>query len=220
MVAVWALPIGTSSESDTYHTRPAQSPVVDTIASPVIECSATVIPLTVSSKPGQPQVTDEGEVDDSGSSESEIVKTADLEEATPVAPPKYVELSDAQIRDFAALIWLEARGETDWVQKAVGAVVLNRMTLWDKSFEEVVYAPNQFTPAKYISSTTPDQKQLDIVHDLINNGLPEDFPEYVCYFRASYYHDWSGCNAFLSGGNTYFSYTDIDYSLWQEKQDR
>lgn len=125
----------------------------------------------------------------------------------------YYYMTDEDIRDFAALVFLEAGAEPEEVKYAVASVILNRMTLWDMSFSEVAYQKNQFSPAYLIDSTEARDAEINIVKDILKNGPTID--KYVCYFRASYYHDWSGMNDYgYFGGDTYFSYSDIDYDRY------
>ena len=114
-----------------------------------------------------------------------------------------VTLTDAQKRDLAALVWLEGRGEPLECQYAIASVVINRMMRSNASFEAVVYAKNQFTPACYISSTTPSQTQIDVVNDICANGLT--IPRHVLYFRSSYFFNWSTLVNYKKIGNTCFS---------------
>lgn len=123
----------------------------------------------------------------------------------------YYYMTDDDIRDFAALVFLEAGAEPKEVKYAVASVILNRMTLWGMSFSEVAYQKNQFSPASLIDSTEARDVEINIVKEILKNGPTID--KYVCYFRASYYHDWDGMNDYgYFGGNTYFSYSDIDYN--------
>lgn len=122
----------------------------------------------------------------------------------------YVELTDDEINMLATLIYLEGNTESVECQKAICSVVINRMLLWDMTVEEVIYQKNQFTPARLIQYYEPTQVQLDVVNEIITEGV--SIPEYVCYFRADYYHNWSGMNEYDYFDHTYFSYSDVDYS--------
>lgn len=122
-------------------------------------------------------------------------------------------LTDDEVYMLAALLYLEGRGESIECQEAICSVVLNRMSLWEMSLYDVIYQANpdpQFSTAYLVSSTVPEQEQIDVVNSVISNGV--SIPEYVCYFRASYYHDWYGMNDYTDLDNTYFSYSDIDYA--------
>lgn len=125
----------------------------------------------------------------------------------------YFYLSDEDIRDFAALLFLEAGAAPEEVKYAVASVILNRMTLWNMSFNEVAYQKNQFSPASLINSTEARDVEINIVKDILKNGPTID--KYVCYFRAGHYHKWKGMNNYnYFGGNVYFSYSDIDYDRY------
>lgn len=113
------------------------------------------------------------------------------------------ELTDEEKRDMAALVYLEAGGENYECQKGVASVILNRMIRYNLSLNEVMYAPNAFSPAAYITSTTPSQSCIDVVNDVLQNGSM--FPLEVCAFRADYYHDFG--TPYMNIGPVYFSTT-------------
>lgn len=147
----------------------------------------------------------------------EIVIPVKNEEYKPVPSDNnvanYYYMTDDDINDFASLLFLEAGAEPEEVKYAVASVILNRMTLWDMSFSEVAYQKNQFSPAYLIDDTTPRIEEINIVKDVLKSGPTID--KYVCYFRASYYHDWDDMNDYgYFGGNTYFSYSKIDYDRY------
>ena len=125
----------------------------------------------------------------------------------------YIELTDDEKWQLACLIYLEARGESEECQYAVGSVVLNRLTEYDKytCIEDVIYAKHQFTPAKLIPETTPYQLQLDIVDELCKHG--PTIPKSVTYFRAGYYHNFDECIEYNYFSNTYFSH---DRALYEK----
>lgn len=132
-------------------------------------------------------------------------------------PIQCIELTDDEIYMLATLVYLEGRGESLECQKSIASVVINRMNLWDMTLEEVIYQKNQFSPAYLIESSAPDDTQIGLVHELMITGV--SIPEYVCYFRAGYYHDGEGMNDYTCFDRTYFSYSDRDYDLWQESAD-
>lgn len=116
----------------------------------------------------------------------------------------YIELSDAEINELATLVYLEAGGESFECQKAVASVVINRMTTGNETLKDVIYAKNQFSPARLISVSKPSDSTLDAVKFVIEHG--PTIPEYVTYFRAIYYHKWAGQVPYSCIDNTYFSY--------------
>lgn len=139
----------------------------------------------------------------------------------------YIQLTDSEKYQLAALIYREARGESYECQLACVSVVINRFTCGQKgyegagkynSIEDVIYAPSQFSPAHLIPSTTPTQTQIDAVEYVCQNG--PTIPEYVCYFRASYYHNWGPKYAnYTYIDETYFSYKVTVYESWLANQD-
>lgn len=138
--------------------------------------------------------------------ESEYIVEIVPEDAEAEKP--YIELDEETIRDFAALVYLESGSTSRECQAAVASVILNRMTTRNSTFYDIAYAPNQFTPAARIKSTTPSEMSMEVVKDVVQNGPSID--EYVCYFRASYYFDWGDryCN-YINIDNVYFSYDSM-----------
>lgn len=125
----------------------------------------------------------------------------------------YVNLTKDEKHQLACLLYLEGRGESLECQYAICSVVINRFTTGDyDSILDVIYAKNQFQPARFISSTTPTKTQTDIVEEVCKEG--PTIPEYVTYFRASYYHNWSGLVDYKAIDNTYFSYSTKLYNKY------
>ena len=110
-----------------------------------------------------------------------------------------LSFSKSQIRDLATLVYLEAGSESLQCQKAVVSVVLNRMTTRNQTFEQVVYAKNQFTPSGLIRYRKPSKTSYKATKYVLKHG--PTIPEYVTYFRADYYFNW---------GNRYKQYKNID----------
>ena len=113
-------------------------------------------------------------------------------EQTPTRNERYadVEISDAEIKELAALVYLEARGEFFEGQQAVAEVVLNRVLNGDfpDSVHGVIYDTKygvQFTPYKKVASTTPTDTQYGAVHEALYGEPVLDVG--VLYFaRAAY----------------------------------
>ena len=117
----------------------------------------------------------------------------------------YYELTYDEIDMLARLVYLEAGGESYECMKGVASVVLNRMTSTGMSLHDVIYEPNQFSPACYIESTCYTDTVYSAVMDVVENG--PSLPTYVTFFRADYYHDF-GNNIvvpYTCINNTYFS---------------
>lgn len=115
-----------------------------------------------------------------------------------------VSLSESEIRDLATLVFLESGSEPYECQLAVASVIINRMLNNNLSLYDVMYAPNQFSPASIISSSSPSESTLSAVRQVLQTG--PTVPYYVTFFRASYYHNWSSYIVpYCVYGNTYFS---------------
>lgn len=154
---------------------------------------------------------------------SDDTLAVDVEETSiePEVLTYYIQLTDDEKDILATLLYLEGNTESVECQKAICSVVMNRMTMWDMTLEEVVYQNTngfyQFTPAPHIEYYDPTLTQIEIVEELIVSG--PTIPEYVCYFRANYYHDRPGINDFDCFDRTYFSYSDEDKANFMEGND-
>lgn len=115
----------------------------------------------------------------------------------------YVELTEDELYVLATLVYLEAGSESYECQKAVASVILNRMITQDKSLEQVVYASNQFTPACLIPYSDPSESALSAAIEVATTGAT--LPLYVTYFRADFYHSFTGVVDYTCIDNTYFS---------------
>lgn len=133
-----------------------------------------------------------------------------IEEDTEPATESYLSVTDEEIYALACLIWLEGRGESIECQEAIASVVVNRYTSGLKNYSsiiDVIYEPEQFSPAPLIKDTRPDQIQLDVATKIVTQG--PTIPEYVTYFRSNYYHDWGDLIAYTYIDHTYFSYSEL-----------
>ena len=125
---------------------------------------------------------------------------------TPLEDSYYIydgTLTDEELRDMAALVYLEAGGENYMCQKGIASVIINRMVYTNSSLDDVMYAPNAFSPAKYIKSTTPSESCINAVNDVLTNGTI--FPLNVLAFRADYYHDF---------GTPYMRIDDVFFTIY------
>lgn len=117
----------------------------------------------------------------------------------------FVSLTEEEKRDFSALVYLESGGESYECMKTVASVIVNRMINNNLSLYNVIYATNQFEPARNIPYTTPSEEAVKAVNEIIQNG--PCVPRNVTFFRASHYHDWSDLiKPYTVIDNTYFSY--------------
>lgn len=117
----------------------------------------------------------------------------------------YYDITYDEIDMLSRLVYLEAGGESYECMKGVASVVLNRMTSTGMSLQDVIYAPNQFSPACYIESTSYTDDAYNAVMYVVENG--PSLPEYVTFFRADHYHDFGNdiVVPYTCINNTYFS---------------
>lgn len=111
---------------------------------------------------------------------------------------------------LARLVYLESNMESLDCQKGIVSVVINRLNsgYWGNTLHSVVYAKNQFTPAKRIPYVTPTSTNYEAVDHVIQYGVT--LPEYVLYFRANYHHRWWGYCGYVQIDRTYFGYMAKD----------
>ena len=105
---------------------------------------------------------------------TEVVTTAPAATVTTTstAANNYVfNLTSAERRDVAALLYLEAGSTSYQCQKLVAEVIFNQWRSRGGSIYDTLYAPNLFTPAYSISYTTPMQTQFDIVDTICSYGV-------------------------------------------------
>lgn len=144
--------------------------------------------------------------------EVEIIKTVDLIKEVPVEiEPTYTyDITSEEREMLARLVYLEANTESLECQKAIVSVIFNRLEskYWGDSLKDVVYAQNQFSPAKYIGQTTPTEKNYQAVDDVLKSGAT--VPKYVLYFRADYHFGWNGYHPYQKIDDVCFGYVERD----------
>lgn len=138
--------------------------------------------------------------------EKEVVVEVEKETIIEVVKePTYAyNITSAEREMLARLVYREANTENLECQMAVVSVIINRWQdgRWGDTIADVIYAPNQFTPATLLYQTTPTELNYTAVDLVLQNGctlLP-----YVMFFRADYHFDWDG----------YKPYTQIDYTCF------
>jgi spore germination cell wall hydrolase CwlJ-like protein len=138
-------------------------------------------------------------------------QTTTTQEMTTIKSTKYVyNITSEERKMLAALVYLEANVESIECQRAIVSVIINRWKsgYWGKSLYSVIYAPNQFSPANLISSTTPTATNYAAVDYVLKNDTT--LPSYVLYFRANYHFNWSGYVPYTKISNTCFGYMSKD----------
>lgn len=122
-------------------------------------------------------------------------------------------LSQYEIDMLAALVELEGSTDPYESKKAICSTVINRSSLEDRDVISIISDPNQYSVAYSLSSCIPSQDSIDAVYDVIING--STLPIYVTSFRADYYHSWGDQTPYTNIGNTYFSYSAEERSLYE-----
>lgn len=96
--------------------------------------------------------------------------------ATPYTLPidsrvKDIPVNDGDVYLLAQLIQAEAGGDSYIGKLAVGRVVVLRMLDYGQTLQEVIFAPGQFSPAKYLGDKTPSGSSIQTAQDALINGL-------------------------------------------------
>lgn len=104
-------------------------------------------------------------------------------------PATYLEMSEEDVKELATLVYLESGSESYECQKAIASVVIHRMQNGNLTLQEVIYAKNQFSPAYLIAESKPSESTMQAVREVLQDG--PTIPNYVTFFRADYYHNWS-----------------------------
>lgn len=112
-----------------------------------------------------------------------------------------VEVSDEDIRDIAALVYLEAGSQSYKCQKAIASVIFNRMIRYDMSAQAVIHEPGVFSPARRVDGTRPSASCLMAVREVLEQGC--SLPARVTAFRNGHYHNFGSHYCCIDG--VYFS---------------
>ena len=113
-----------------------------------------------------------------------------------------VKVTEKDIRDIAALVYLEAGAQSYKCQKAIASVIFNRMIKYHKTASQVIYEDGVFSPASKVSRTTPSGSCMKAVKDVLANGLT--LPKNVVAFRNRRYHSFG--KPYVAIDNVYFSW--------------
>ena len=99
-----------------------------------------------------------------------------------------VTVSDEDIRDIAALVYLEAGSQSYTCQKAIASVIFNRMIRYNMTAQQVIHQSNVFSPASRVDSTRPSASCLMAVREVLEEGTT--LPRSVVAFRNGHYHNF------------------------------
>ena len=130
-------------------------------------------------------------------------------ETEPAAYQEIAEvITDDEIEMLARLLYLEARNQPIEGQRAVIEVVFNRLLSdeFQDTLYDVVYAKNQFSPARLISSTTPTEEQYEVIQ-IVLTDTETILDRGVVFFSRGQYNDY----LFDKIGDHYFCYSTKSY---------
>ena len=133
----------------------------------------------------------------------------DIEEQIPAAYHEIADIiTDDEIEMLARLLYLEARNQSEEGQRAVIEVVFNRVLSdeFPNTIHGVVYAPNQFSPAHLIPTTTPTEVQYEIVQKVLTD-TETVLDRGVVFFSRKQYNDY----LYEKIGDHYFCYSTKSY---------
>ena len=129
----------------------------------------------------------------------------DLEERFHAMPSNCLglELSETDIRNIASLVYLEAGSNSCSydLQKAIASVIFNRMIKYHMTASEVIYQRGVFSPANRVARTTPSERCVRAVRDVMTNGLT--LPANVVAFQLYGYHNFG--HPYCKIDNVYFT---------------
>ena len=146
--------------------------------------------------------------------EVEVLKRVEVEkEVEVIKEPIYIHnITSSEREMLARLIYREANTESLECQIAVASVVINRWQdgRWGQTLGEVVYSPEQFSPADLLYKTTPTETNYAAVDYVLKNG--SILPKYCMYFRSEYcFSDiWEGYARYTQIDAMYFGYFVAD----------
>lgn len=126
-----------------------------------------------------------------------------------------ITLTDDEIFRLAALVQAEADDIYE-CRLAIASIVINRMRFYEMGFYDTINSPGQFlTDWGTIAYAEPLDDSIRAVYDVLTYGTT--IPVYVMFYRAECYHDWSDQTPYMNIGNSYFSYSQWQKELAEEK---
>lgn len=97
-----------------------------------------------------------------------------------------LKLTETDIRNIAALVYLEAGSGSYELQKAIASVIFNRMLRYGMTASQTIWQRGVFSPASRVSRTVPSESCVRAVRDIMTNGL--SLPSDVLAFQLGGYH--------------------------------
>ena len=101
-----------------------------------------------------------------------------------------VTVSEQDIRDIAALVYLEAGSSSCSyeLQKAIASVIFNQMKYYGLNAQQTIYRPGAFSPASRVKRTTPSARCVMAVREVLETGCT--LPDRVIAFQLNGYHSF------------------------------
>lgn len=142
--------------------------------------------------------------------EVEVIKEIEVIKEVEIEPIYAYNITSSEREMLARIVYREGNTESLECQKAICSVIINRWQngYWGDTLEDVIYAPNQFSPSGLIWKTTPTKANYEAVDYVLKNGVT--LPEYCLYFRANYHFQWNGYTPYTAIDHTYFGYLNKD----------
>ena len=144
------------------------------------------------------------ELDDSAAMFTDLLSSMErLEEHMRSLPDNVlgVNVSDEDVRDVAALVYLEAGSQSYRCQKAIASVIFNRMLKYGMTAQQVIHQSGVFSPAGRVDRTTPSTSCMMAVREVLEEGTT--LPRNVVAFRNGHYHSFGRNYCCIDG--VYFS---------------
>ena len=142
-----------------------------------------------------------GEITESKDKIEKIEKQKQAEPKKEISRRSRMNISEADIRRIASLVYLECGNSGYRCQQAVASVIINRMKRYHKTARQVIYEDGVFSPAYKVAYTRPSSSCLRAVRSVINNG--SILPQKVVAFRNNHYHSFG--RPYCRIDNVYFS---------------
>ena len=122
--------------------------------------------------------------------EQVLVDMDELEEKINSLPTNKLglELTESDIRDISALVYLESGSGSVELQRAIASVIFNRMIRYNMTAHQVIYQRGVFSPASRVARTIPSQTSIDAVRYVMQNGCT--IPQSVVAFQLGGYHSF------------------------------
>ena len=110
-----------------------------------------------------------------------------------------------ELEELAKLAYLEAGAQSPECIRCVVEVVFNQLNYgaWGDTLHDVIYSAGNYEPAYNIPYTETTDEIRAIVNDVYENGI--SLPARIMFFRAWYFHQWTGAVPEFVCDGVYFS---------------